>query len=42
MQFQIAAVLLQILLADCNLNVGTREKFLEFLCMDRLVGKTFL
>ena len=43
MKVQIAAVLLssQILLADCNSNVGTREKRLEFLCLDRLVGKTF-
>jgi len=43
MKVQIATVLLssQILLVDCNSNVGTREECLEFLCMDRLVGKTF-
>jgi len=41
MKVQIAAVMLnsQILLADCNSNVGTREKRPEFLRMDRLLGK---
>ena len=43
MKVLIAAVMLssQILLADCNSNVGTREERLEFLRIDRLVVKTF-